>query len=64
LLARDGRDLPPNEAVPQQTLIPSAAGVTRDMEFSLPSGTYSISVGHRAAGSFTGHVTTVPIRVR
>ena len=64
LLARDGRELPPNEAVPQQTPIASAAGVTRDMEFSLPSGTYSITVVHRAAGRVTGHVTTVPIRVQ
>jgi hypothetical protein len=63
LVARDGRELPPNEAVSQQATA-SAAGVTRDLEFSLPRGTYSITVAHRAAGSATGHVTTVPIRVQ
>jgi FtsP/CotA-like multicopper oxidase with cupredoxin domain len=63
LVARDGRELPPNEAVSQQATA-SAAGVTRDLEFSLPRGTYSITVADRAAGSATGHVTTVPIRVQ
>ena len=63
LIARDGHDVSPNDAVPQLNPIASSAGVTRDFEVNLPSGTYAITVLQRAAGRPTGHVTTVPIRV-
>lgn len=64
LIARDGRDMPP-EGVAQAAPIPSASGVTRDYEFSLPAaGMYAISVARRASGMPTGHVTTLPIQAR
>lgn len=64
LIAKDGRDMPPG-AVAQAAPIPSASGVTRDYEFSLPAaGIYAISVARRASGMPTGHVTTLPIQAR
>ncbi len=64
LIARDGRDVQPEDgAVSERAPVASAGGVTRDMELTLPSpGMYAITVTHRAAGMPTGHVTTVPIR--
>lgn len=64
LIARDGHDVAPNVAVPQRAPIASAAGITRDLEFNVPAGAYSITVLHRTAGSPTGHATSVPLRVR
>lgn len=65
LVARDGRDMPSDAAAQQTAPLPSASGVTRDHEFSLPvAGMYAISVAHRASGIPTGHVTTLPIRAR
>ena len=65
LIARDGRDIPPDGVTSQRSPIPSASGVTRDVEFSLPAaGTYAIIVTRRVSGMPTGHTTTLPIRAQ
>lgn len=64
-LARDGRDLPPEQATSQPAREVTASGVTRDFEFiPAAAGDYGLSVATIVAGRPTGHVTTVPIRVR
>lgn len=64
-LARDGRDLPPELATPQPAREVMASGVTRDFEFTTAAaGDYALSVATIVAGKPTGHITTVPIRVR
>ena len=65
LLARDGRDLPSDQATVQAARENTAAGVTRDFEFTPDTpGDYVIAVATIAGGRPTGEVTTVPIRVR
>ena len=64
-LARDGRDLPREQATSQPAREVTASGVTRDFEFTpAAAGDYALSVATFLAGKLTGHVTTVPIRVR
>jgi FtsP/CotA-like multicopper oxidase with cupredoxin domain len=64
-LARDGRDLPREQATSQPARENTASGVTRDFEFTpAATGDYALSVATIVASKLTGHVTTVPIRVR
>lgn len=64
-LARDGRDLPREQATSQPAREVTASGVTRDFEFTpAAAGDYALSVATFLASKLTGHVTTVPIRVR
>ena len=65
VLARDGRDLPREQATSQLAREVMAAGVTRDFEFTpAAAGDYALSVSPVVASRPTGHLTTVPIRVR
>jgi FtsP/CotA-like multicopper oxidase with cupredoxin domain len=64
-LARDGRDLPNDQATEQPARTNTAPGVTQDFEFTpLAPGDYSLVVAGLAGGRSVGQVTTVPIRVR
>ncbi len=65
VLARDGRDLPSSWSVMQAAQENTAAGVTRDFEFT-PStpGTFTLAATVILAGKPTSSVATVPIRVR
>ena len=64
-LARDGRDLPPEQVTSQPAREVTAAGVTRDFEFTpATAGDYALSVATIVASKPTGHVTTIPVRVR
>jgi FtsP/CotA-like multicopper oxidase with cupredoxin domain len=64
-IARDGRDLPAEQAVSQPAREVTASGVTRDFEFTpAAAGDHALSVATLVASRLTGHVTTVPIRVR
>jgi FtsP/CotA-like multicopper oxidase with cupredoxin domain len=64
-LARDGRDLPPEQATSQPSREVMASGVTRDFEFTATAaGEYALSVATVVASKPTGYVTTVPVRVR
>ena len=64
-LARDGRDLPREQATSQPAREVTASGVTRDFQFTpAAAGDYTLSVATFLAGKLTGHLTTVPIRVR
>jgi FtsP/CotA-like multicopper oxidase with cupredoxin domain len=64
-LARDGRDLPPEQATSQPAREVMASGVTRDFEFTpTAAGDYTLSVAPIVASKPTGHVTTMSIRVR
>ncbi|MEO8621961.1 MAG: multicopper oxidase domain-containing protein [bacterium] len=64
-LARDGRSLPTAQAVAQPAQEVTAAGVTRDFEFT-PStkGDYSLVVASIVSAKPTGKQTTVVMRVR
>ena len=65
VLARDGRDLPSSWSVIQAARENTAAGVTRDFEFT-PSapGNFTLSATVILVGEPTNNVATVPIRVR
>ena len=64
-LARDGRDLPSDQATSQVAREITASGVTRDFEFSpAAAGDYTLAAASIVASKPTGKVTTVPIRVR
>ena len=65
VVARDGRDLPSDQATPQLARENTASGVTRDFEFTpISPGFYSLAVAAVLQARPTGKVTTVPIRVR
>jgi manganese oxidase len=64
-IARDGRDLPREQATSVPAREVMASGVTRDFEFTpTAAGDYALSVATVVASKPTGHVTTVSIRVR
>ena len=64
LLARDGRDVPPEEQLEQPARFNSAAGITRDFAFvPLVPGDYVLRVDRIAAGALSGQFSVVPIRV-
>lgn len=63
--ARDGWDLAADEATAQPARVTTASGVTRDFELTPgAAGDYALAVATVVATRPTGHVTTVPIRVR
>ena len=65
LLARDGRDVPPDRRALQTGRENVAAGVTRDFEFTPPApGMYSFSVATIVGGKLTDKVVSVPLDVR
>jgi FtsP/CotA-like multicopper oxidase with cupredoxin domain len=64
-LARDGRNLPVEQATPQLARENTASGVTRDFEFTpAEPGDFALTVTAILAGRLTDKVTRVPIRVR
>lgn len=64
-LARDGLDLPSDQATVEPAQVNTASGVTRDFEFSpTAAGDYALVVATIVANKPTGHLATVPIRVR
>jgi FtsP/CotA-like multicopper oxidase with cupredoxin domain len=64
-LARDGQDLPSGQATERPAREITAAGVTRDFEFTpAAAGDYALGVATIVATKPVGQVTTVPIRVR
>ena len=65
VLARDGRDLPADQTTPGLARENTAAGVTRDFEFTPATvGDYTLTATTIAKGTLTSLVTTMPIRVR
>lgn len=64
-LARDGWDLPSDQATVEPAQVNTASGVTRDFEFiPTAAGDYALVVATIVANKLTGHLATVPIRVR
>ena len=64
-LARDGRDLPSEQTAAQPATENTAAGVTRDFEFTPATpGDYALAVTQIVGGRPSGPATIVPIRVR
>jgi FtsP/CotA-like multicopper oxidase with cupredoxin domain len=64
VLARDGRDLPSEQTAPQAARENTAAGVTRDFEFTPAGpGDYALGVALIVAGRPTQRSITVPVRV-
>ena len=64
-LARDGWNLPSDQATVQPAQVNTASGVTRDFEFiPTAAGDYALVVATIVANRPTGHLATVPIRVR
>jgi len=64
-LARDGWTLPSDQATLQTAQVNTASGVTRDFAFTpAAAGDYALVVATIIANAPTGHLATVPIRVR
>jgi hypothetical protein len=65
LLARDGRDVPPDEAAERPARENMAAGTTRDFAFTpAATGRYELAVLRFLSGTPPGRPTVVPVRVR
>jgi FtsP/CotA-like multicopper oxidase with cupredoxin domain len=65
VIARDGRDVPADQAIIQQSRENTSSGVTRDFEFTpTTAGDFGLAVITIVLTKPTNFVTTVPIHVR